>query len=203
MGRCKDMTKSILKFLGVPLFLAVLIGATYNTGRFTVEVEDVADGIAHNFLGWDGSGVATSISLEGARVFHGGNQSIPNSTNTFVTFDGEQWDDNDLHDTVTNNSRITVKVPGRYLITANIYFTGNATGARQLKFKVNGSAQIGAINEAPGNATDFLVAHAVIWELAVDDYVEVEVLQNSGGALNIVNFGDNTNEFAVQMLRGN
>lgn len=41
-----------------------LVGAQMDSGRPPVEVEDVVDGTAGNILGWDGSGVAKSLSRQ-------------------------------------------------------------------------------------------------------------------------------------------
>jgi hypothetical protein len=90
-----------------------------------------------------------------------------------------------MHDPSTNPSRITIQNTGEYLLNANIVFDYNTTAGRNIKFLVNGSA----INELASNAcivagTSFSMS--VIKKLNTNDYVEVQVWQNSGGALNIL-----------------
>jgi len=112
-------------------------------------------------------------------------QSIPNITWTTVTLDTEDWDLANMHDNVTNNSRITAPADGVYLASAVLTFAPNSTGTRIIYFARNGSRvegyQIPALSG--GNYTSIFYAN-VYWLNALD-YLEVQTYQDSGGSLNL------------------
>ena len=60
------------------------------------------------------------------------NQAIADSTLTTLEMNTEIVDGNDMHDTETNNSRITIKKAGTYIISADVMFDINVTGVRRL-----------------------------------------------------------------------
>lgn len=129
--------------------------------------------------------VAGTGYTQGARVTHNANQSINDVTETALAFNTEDYDTDAIHDTVTNNSRLTCKTAGKYNIWANIEFAANATGQRQVEIRLNGTTLIGL---AEINATAARTANVPVsctYSLAVNDYVECVVYQNSTGALNV------------------
>ena len=115
-------------------------------------------------------------------------QSISNATATAVTFNSEVFDTDGFHDNSTNNSRITIPSgkAGKYLLTAQISYAANATGARIIKIYKNGSLLMlgNVLSAAP--ATDFTVINnTTLVNAAVADYFEVFAEQSSGGNLNL------------------
>ena len=65
-------------------------------------------------------------------------------------------------------------------------FAANATGIRQLKLLVNGATPLAALSQPAstgGNFTRQVVVTA--YYFALTDWVEMEVFQDSGGALNV------------------
>lgn len=124
------------------------------------------------------------------RVKTSANTSIANTTFTLLGFDTEDYDkpDNTIHDTATNNSRLTVQVPGRYLPVAAIQFAASAAGSvRIARVKKNGVSDVSS-NVPPagaGQATALLCSFPP-YDLVKGDYMEVEVFQDSGGALNVL-----------------
>jgi hypothetical protein len=144
--------------------------------------------------------VPTSAYSEGARVYHSVAQSIADITWTILAFDSEDWDTDGIHDTVTNNSRLTCQTAGKYVVFANIGWAGNSTGSRFLRFWLNGATWSHAsIVPPPGLniCTQVLVA---IMELAVGDYVEVKVYQDSGGALDVSYYAGFSPVFGMQRI---
>jgi hypothetical protein len=126
------------------------------------------------------------------RVYHNATQSITTATETALAFNTERWDQagnaaDTQHDTVTNNSRLTCRYAGVYLVTAYAAFVGNATGQRYLTVRINATAsQFNGIMQQPGNATygnELQVSSLV--SLAVNDYVQAIVYQDSGIGLNV------------------
>lgn len=114
-------------------------------------------------------------------------QSIANNTGVALTWDTEDVDSVGGHSTVTNTSRYTCQTgyPGWYQVTACVCFTGNATGtAREIYLEVNGTAVSGSsAHTPPPSAQQIAVITSTPVELAVGDFVEAWVLQDSGGAL--------------------
>lgn len=138
----------------------------------------------------------------GARVTHDTTQSVANTGFTTLAFNTEKFDTDTIHDTSTNNSRLTCKTTGKYLISANITFAANATGYRQLVFLLNGTTYIASvINQAPttGGATGSMLI-STIYSLTANDYVEVQAAQSSGGALNVLSGSEYTPEFMMQKI---
>ena len=123
---------------------------------------------------------------EGARAYNNVNISVPDATYTDLPFNSEFYDTDAIHNPVTNNSRLTCKTAGKYLIVANIQWDANATGLRYLRFNLNGAPAIGAVVDSPIVAQPIVQCFATIDDLSVGDYVELVAYQNSGGALLIL-----------------
>src|SRR5499427_553347 len=116
-------------------------------------------------------------------------QSIANGTWTLISWDTETFDTDTIHDTVTNNDRLTCKTAGLYMIGFNANWFANTTGIRAVQIQKNTEALpgVGIAGKsdsaprtgitAPYNAVGFV-------QLAVNDYICITVYQNSGGALN-------------------
>lgn len=122
-----------------------------------------------------------------AKANNASGQSIPNDTPTVVALPTESSDNDGIHDTVTNNSRLVCRTAGVYLITGQLGFAANSTGIRRAAILVNGSA-VGSLQghqAAPSPSADYSNVSEVV-ELAVGDYVELQAYQTSGGALSLV-----------------
>lgn len=133
-----------------------------------------------------------------ARVYHSVSQSIPNATVTVLAFNSERFDTDGIHDTVTNNSRLTCKTAGKYLIIGNIHFAANATGARAIHIRLNGATFIANDGRASASATDVnVLTISTLYQLNAGDYVELTVWQNSGGALNVLSSANFSPEFMM------
>ena len=141
-----------------------------------------------------------SQSSLGARVFNSANISITNNSESTTTFDSERFDTDSIHSTVSNTGRLTATTAGRYQITGQIEWADGTTGRRQISIRLNGTTYI-SINESPaaGAGTPSQVV-TTLWNMATNDYVELRVFQNSGGALNVVNSGSYTPEFMMQRI---
>lgn len=120
-------------------------------------------------------------------------QSLTSGTATDINFDTEgdtgHADDYDNgHSTVTNTNRYTAQTAGWYYVAGQVGFVGNATGLRFVQLSVNGTT-VQPGSEA-GFATVPNAGNIVITTplrpvyLAVNDYVTLQGIQASGGALN-------------------
>ncbi len=105
-------------------------------------------------------------------------QNVSTATDTVLTAPTEDYDTNSMHSTTTNTSRGTAVTAGKYRCSAIVAWDSDTTGRREVRFLVNGSTQhpcsvIAAVAGLTSNITKTLV-------LAANDYVEVQVWQNSG-----------------------
>lgn len=138
--------------------------------------------------------------IVGARLTNTVTISIPNVTETTVTFDQERFDTNALHSTSINTGRLTAPVAGKYLIFANVVFLANATGERVALVRLNGgTANIAYGNNMPGSGFASINL-ATVYSLAAGDYVELRVFQSSGGALTIGKQSEYSPEFGMVLL---
>lgn len=120
-----------------------------------------------------------------ARVFHSAAQSIAHATWTKLAFDSERFDTDGMHDTVTNNERLTVVVAGRHYVRGNAEFAGNNTGERGIRLIKNNLTLIARFLGAVAGASPCSVVVPVFEFFPLNDFVEVEVFQGSGAALDV------------------
>jgi uncharacterized protein (DUF885 family) len=143
------------------------------------------------------------------RVYHNTTQSITSATETSVAFNSERFDQagnaaDTMHDNVTNNSRLTARYAGVYQITAHIDWNTIPTPSTVLRIRKNGTDYLATLQFVAGTALD--ARQQIITtmaSLAVNDYVEVRVIQTSGGAVTIVasDTGNNQDRCEFMMVR--
>ena len=87
-----------------------------------------------------------------------------------------------MHDNVTNNSRLTCRHAGIYVIYAgNMIWAGNPV-VGSTRFFLNAATTFG---EQSITADYRAMCNTAIRQLAVNDFVELQVRQNSGGGMNL------------------
>jgi hypothetical protein len=120
-----------------------------------------------------------------ALAWHSAAVSIPNDVFTTLALDSEVSDNDAIHDTVTNNSRLTCRTAGVYSISGRVGYVANTTGLRGAKVLKNGTTFVSnmVFQAAPAPDGTYVETHTIV-ELAVGDYVELQAWQKSGGALN-------------------
>lgn len=125
-------------------------------------------------------------------AYGGAAQTIGSGSWTTITpLATEVLDTDTMHDAVTNSGRLTVKTAGTYLLFAHVGWTASASGGHRLiRFKKDG-ASIGnqGFSAAPVSATlnGLGATHVLLAAATVAAYFEVEVYQDTGGNLDIVN----------------
>jgi hypothetical protein len=168
-------------------------------GLTTQEFKDKFDQFAKEFVAWFNAthvveadahlaDKAQHISGNAAcRVYHDVAQSCANDSNTVLAFNSERYDTDTIHDITTNNSRLTCKTAGKYNIFAGIEFAANATGFRQVSLLLNGTYQIAVsnTNALSLSITPTRINVSTVFDLAVNDYVEVEVYHTAGVAIDV------------------
>ena len=101
-----------------------------------------------------------------------------------MTFPTETIDTNSYHDNSTNNSRLTIPSgkAGYYEVSYNIMYEGQNSPATTLFFLifVNGSQVSNYKAHSPAGAGEQNFPNTRLLNLAVADYVELKVWQNSG-----------------------
>ena len=125
----------------------------------------------------------------GAIVYKSADQSISNGTWTLATWDSEVLDTNGYHDNSTNNDRLTIPSgkAGKYVITMNWVLNGGSSAVESY-FGLNGAGStltyIGATGS--GATKPFAVTREIYLNLSVGDWVNMSILQASGGAANLL-----------------
>lgn len=118
-----------------------------------------------------------------------GNHTIPSGVLTPIQWNAEDLDTDNAHETGTNNNRYTVKTAGYYRVDIGIMWAGNSANVRDLSIRKNGVA------------TDYVRHHwgnpdanngsqgtggVIPVPFAEGEFLEVWVLQGSGGNLDVV-----------------
>lgn len=126
------------------------------------------------------------------KVYAGAAQTLATGVAANLAMNSEETDAKAMHDTAVNNSRVKAVVAGRYDVKGSVAWVSNATGFRQLAIIKNGATVV-AVNKLNTVATSGMVQQvsASIY-LAVNDYVELQAVQTSGGNLDTVAAVSNT-----------
>ena len=155
--------------------------------------EPLAIGAAATVLTSDGTTASWAAPAGGAfvgvKLFLTADQTIANATQAVIAFGAgsESIDTDAFHDTSTNNTRITIPAGkgGKYLVIASVNFVGNSAGSRELWVQKGASGRV--IEDTVsivGTTAQGLTAVGIV-SLAVADYIQMYVEQNSGGNLNV------------------
>ena len=122
-----------------------------------------------------------SFVTPSVHIYQTGGTTITTSF-TVMAFAAERFDTDTFHDTVTNNSRITIPTgkAGKYMITGNMFTATNIQGV--VHIRLNGATYIATaavtaigVSAAGGSAS-------VVFDLAVADYVEFGGYLSAGTA---------------------
>lgn len=104
-----------------------------------------------------------------------------------MTADSERKDSDGMHSTVTNNSRITAVTAGEYVFGCRVHFqppSPNSGTERFVEFYKNASTRYFVhLQGDVGVLVDHIVTGVAFIDMAVGDYVDVRVRQQSGAAL--------------------
>jgi hypothetical protein len=146
-------------------------------------------------------GVLDVSQAPAVHVFHNAAQSVTSGVTLTLAFNSERYDQaggvaSTQHDTVTNNSRLTALYAGIYMIVANVEWAASAASDRVLAIRLNAATNIGVETGVPG-ANTFRQQVVIMYSLAVNDFVEVQATQITGGALNINSTGNFSPEFMM------
>ena len=120
-------------------------------------------------------------------------QSIANNTTTDIVFSTaasaiELVDSDGMHSLVTNTARVTAVTAGWYKTDGLVAYALNGTGSRSAIIARNGAGQQEAAfhTSATVGIRAPIAAHNF---LSVGDYITLQAVQQSGGALSTAAFG--------------
>lgn len=117
-----------------------------------------------------------------------------------MTFDTETFDTNSYHSTVTNTSRLTAPTTGYYFFEAQINWDYGATAPNNPILRVKKNGSIYQVANSFGTAQRSSVMQTIgVIQLDATDYIEIEVRQDSGGNVTIINANGCTN-FTIYSL---
>lgn len=172
---------------GVPTYVAMSGDATIsNAGAVSL----ASNSVLANEVG----------SLPVARVFHSANQTTASNTPFTLAFDSERFDTDTMHNTVTNNSRLTATTAGVYLITGHIDWASGAAGKRQVRILLNGTTLIAVNDHKLGSTDTSAQSVSTVYKLAASDFVELVVVQIGATNLDVLASANFSPEFAMTWL---
>lgn len=158
--------------------MAWSVPRTWTTGEVVTAAmmnTDVRDNLNFLFSG-----------MPAAFAYHSTTQSVTSATFTAVALDSELYDTDTIHDTAVNNSRLTCKTAGKYLIIGHLAWS--ALGAAALyqhsaRLWLNGATDIAQVSSTDNhNGEEISEQVSVVYDLAVNDFVELQAYQNTGGS---------------------
>lgn len=132
------------------------------------------------------------VGVPSARAYASAATAVATATWASIALAAELHDTGGLHDTVTNNTRITIVTPGLYLVTGHVTFGASTAGTRRIsELRLNGStvgdqnSTIAREETTPGGSANLTHSLAGIKYLNAGDFVELAVYQDSGASMNI------------------
>lgn len=137
--------------------------------------------------GIQGIAGASGTDSVSAKAFFTPDQSIPDNSNTVIAFNSEQFDTDNIHDDVVNNSRLTAQTAGRYIVQGQISWDTSDAGIRDIFIRQNGVTDVAHAT----SQTTWMQVDALL-DLQVGDYVELLVFQNSGAAVDVLSDPSNS-----------
>lgn len=142
------------------------------------------------------------------RVVANAVQSIPDNTQTALTFGQEDFDSHSFHSTSSNTSRITPTVAGIYRFYGTVHLSArNDWTSVNVIMRKNGTTSPAPAERAGNNANSIAASWATTLMMDMNgttDYMEVTVIAD-----NTLNTATNTNQsvyfssvFECELLRG-
>jgi hypothetical protein len=175
----------------------------YDDGVFKVTGTslDFEDGLTVDITGstaYINSTSSVPIGI-GARVYNSTGTIVSNNTQTALTFDTERYDTDGMHS--GTSSQLFCNTAGKYLISFNASFEPHDTSWRLFGIYLNNTTIIGYVSYPVVSVNQVCIGNiTTIYDLAVGDYVEAIVHQNSGGDLDIIAGANYSPEFMMQLV---
>lgn len=112
--------------------------------------------------------------------------TVPHLMPVALSANNEFYDNDAIHSTTTNTTRLTIQTPGRYLVFATVQFSADADGVRNAKFRVNGSTEHETMQVFGGTSASSCVITSIrSLVLNQGDYVECIASHTAGNDLSV------------------
>lgn len=151
---------------------------------------------------------SSSSNDTSVRVYNSSQQVVTTGARAILPFDSERWDTSTLHDPVTNNSRLTASVTGKYNIFGHVQVSTFAAGSPSLDVGIilNGSTVIAHTQNlayVSGTASsNSAMSIDTTYLLSVNDYVELFLKNGSAASLIVSTVPNNSPEFGMTLFGG-
>jgi hypothetical protein len=123
----------------------------------------------------------------GTRVRNSANQNIAGlGTVVALTFDTEDFDDDNLHNPGVNPTRITFAETGRYLMGAGVQWDGTLTGDRQIFLGLSSGVAIASAYQPAGALAGGHQIVQTVFNVTAGQYLEAFALQTTAGTIQTV-----------------
>jgi hypothetical protein len=124
--------------------------------------------------------VPVNVDEASCRLTKSASQALTTAIATIISWNQESYDTDNMHDIVTNNSRITFNTTGKYFVASCIKFTAAISSGAYAELLLNGTTVIAAQSlQAPGSDIPSITV-GTIYNFTSGDYLEVRVRHNSG-----------------------
>jgi hypothetical protein len=115
-----------------------------------------------------------------ARVVRSTAQLIAPATFTPVAFESETWDTDDLHGSAVDDSRLTARTAGLYVITASLEWEASPVGWRTASLRLSDEVNAAFDQRLAVRGAATVQAITAQWLMGAGDWVRLVVLQSSG-----------------------
>lgn len=109
---------------------------------------------------------------------------VSDGTPLYPSFDYTDFDTASIW-SVANPTRLTAPVSGVYVISATNGWAASGAGSRTMRVLRNHAGRVGSVKDA-GSADTMFQNLSTSHVLAAGDYIEIQLIQNSGGSLNTI-----------------
>lgn len=135
-----------------------------------------------------------------AHVYQTTATSLANAAWTTIGFDTETADSTNMHDTSTNNSRITIGTAGLYLVVGQVAFaTTSSTGSRSAQVTLNGTTQL--ITSSPASALAHTTIVTGFVQCTAGQYLELKAYHTYGSAMNTTTGATGATQFQARWMQ--
>ena len=159
----------------LPLAGGTMTGAIAMSGKAITGLLDPAAGQDAVTKAWYLANLPAGGYTQGAGVYSANaNQTVLQNTWYKIQYELERWDTDTIHDNGINNTRLTCKTAGVYVIDSNAQMTVVNSGTVLFELYLNNNTIINHVlyNGGAASACGLL---STKWNMAVNDYVETRV----------------------------
>ncbi|MBA7580361.1 hypothetical protein ES708_22252 [subsurface metagenome] len=129
---------------------------------------------------------AGGLPFVGCRLWRNANEATANNTWEYLDWTTEVFDAGGMVDLVANPSRITIPVTGLYELGFYLEWEINPVGKRAGQVNLNGVTTVVRHVLDAQTTVETPNLHCTLEEFVAGDFIELRVIQDSGGALNVL-----------------